>query len=220
MAALVEGLAGRLGEAEPSLHDALAQIRLAFVQISESSQAEPTADPAAGREPIRRGPVRADPTAASADVPSDVIARASSRPTVPGGHREHHPACPTSMRPGAVGDRRAVEGVARAVVVAHDAEAPRLVELGDHPDPRRPGPPRACVIVVARPSVDDLGDRQLDDVGGALVLQRRDQDVDVGLGHHRLHRVARVPRELRHRRATSATGRTDDHRVELVRRPR
>ena len=36
MAALVEGLAGRLGEAEPSLRDALAQIRLAFVQISET----------------------------------------------------------------------------------------------------------------------------------------------------------------------------------------
>jgi hypothetical protein len=36
MAALVEGLAGRLGEAERSLHDALSQIRLAFVQISES----------------------------------------------------------------------------------------------------------------------------------------------------------------------------------------
>ncbi|HVA03338.1 MAG TPA: hypothetical protein VMU64_06260 [Acidimicrobiales bacterium] len=41
MAALVEGLAGRLGEAEPSLNDALAQIRLAYVQISESS---PSAD--------------------------------------------------------------------------------------------------------------------------------------------------------------------------------
>jgi hypothetical protein len=40
MAALIEGLTGRLGEAERSLHDALAQIRLAFVQISESSEAE------------------------------------------------------------------------------------------------------------------------------------------------------------------------------------
>ncbi len=39
MAALVEGLQGRLGDAEPSLRDALAQIRLAFVQISESSAA-------------------------------------------------------------------------------------------------------------------------------------------------------------------------------------
>ena len=33
---LVEGLAGRLGEAEPSLRDALMQIRLAFVQIGGS----------------------------------------------------------------------------------------------------------------------------------------------------------------------------------------
>jgi hypothetical protein len=40
MAALVEGLAGRLGDAERSLKDALAQIRLAFVQISESVGAE------------------------------------------------------------------------------------------------------------------------------------------------------------------------------------
>jgi len=40
MAALVEGLAGRLGEAERSLKDALAQIRLAFVQISGSVAGE------------------------------------------------------------------------------------------------------------------------------------------------------------------------------------
>ena len=33
MGSLVEGLQGRLGEAEPSLRDALAQIRLAFVEI-------------------------------------------------------------------------------------------------------------------------------------------------------------------------------------------
>ncbi len=39
MAALVEGLQGRLGDAEPSLRDALAQIRLAFVQIRESLSA-------------------------------------------------------------------------------------------------------------------------------------------------------------------------------------
>jgi hypothetical protein len=36
MASLVEGLAGRLAEPEPSLRDALAQIRLAFVEISGS----------------------------------------------------------------------------------------------------------------------------------------------------------------------------------------
>lgn len=33
MAAVVEGLAGRLGEPEATLNDALAQLRLAFVQI-------------------------------------------------------------------------------------------------------------------------------------------------------------------------------------------
>lgn len=42
---LVEGLQGRLGQAEPSLVDALAQIRLAFVQIQASS--EPSVTPAA-----------------------------------------------------------------------------------------------------------------------------------------------------------------------------
>jgi hypothetical protein len=34
MATLVEGLKGRLGEPEKSLADALAQIRLAFIQMS------------------------------------------------------------------------------------------------------------------------------------------------------------------------------------------
>jgi hypothetical protein len=42
MAALVEGLANRLGEAERSLNDALAQIRLAFVQISGSAGEGPS----------------------------------------------------------------------------------------------------------------------------------------------------------------------------------
>jgi hypothetical protein len=42
MSALVEGLAGRLGDAERSLNDALAQIRLAFIQISEASTARDT----------------------------------------------------------------------------------------------------------------------------------------------------------------------------------
>ncbi|HUC36283.1 MAG TPA: hypothetical protein VMR97_04085 [Acidimicrobiales bacterium] len=37
MASLVEGLAGRLGDPEASLLDALSQIRLAFVQISGAS---------------------------------------------------------------------------------------------------------------------------------------------------------------------------------------
>jgi hypothetical protein len=38
LGALLGGLAGRLGEAEPSLNDALAQIRLTYVQISEMAQ--------------------------------------------------------------------------------------------------------------------------------------------------------------------------------------
>jgi hypothetical protein len=40
MGALVEGLAGRLGEAESTLTDALAQLRLAFVQVRASLPSE------------------------------------------------------------------------------------------------------------------------------------------------------------------------------------
>jgi hypothetical protein len=39
LGAVVEGLEGRLGEAEPSLRDALSQIRLAFVQIKGAAVA-------------------------------------------------------------------------------------------------------------------------------------------------------------------------------------
>jgi hypothetical protein len=38
---LVDGLGERLGEAHPSLRDALAQIRLAFVQIAAAQEASP-----------------------------------------------------------------------------------------------------------------------------------------------------------------------------------
>jgi hypothetical protein len=37
--ALVEGLAGRLGESEKQLADGLAQLRMAFVQINAAAQA-------------------------------------------------------------------------------------------------------------------------------------------------------------------------------------
>jgi hypothetical protein len=47
VAALVDGLAGRLGEAEPTLNEGLAQLRLAFVQIKAAS----TATPAPGEAP-------------------------------------------------------------------------------------------------------------------------------------------------------------------------
>jgi hypothetical protein len=50
LGAVVGALTGRLGDAEPSLHDALAQIRLTFVQIAEMVQA-PTGGPADGHAP-------------------------------------------------------------------------------------------------------------------------------------------------------------------------
>ena len=44
MGQLVDGLAGRLGEAEATLKDALAQLRMAFVQLSEpAGDGEPEA---------------------------------------------------------------------------------------------------------------------------------------------------------------------------------
>jgi len=48
LGAVVEGLAGRLGEAEPSLLDALAQIRLTYVQISEMVNAPKPTDGSGG----------------------------------------------------------------------------------------------------------------------------------------------------------------------------
>ena len=51
MAAMVEGMAGRLGDVEASLKDALTQVRMAFVQISNSGAQDrgaPDQEPAAG----------------------------------------------------------------------------------------------------------------------------------------------------------------------------
>jgi hypothetical protein len=45
MAALVEELGDRLGEAGEPLRDALAQLRVAFVQISERAEAAESAEP-------------------------------------------------------------------------------------------------------------------------------------------------------------------------------
>jgi hypothetical protein len=42
MAALVEGMAGRLGDEEQSLRDGLGQLRMAFVQLSGGAGAEPS----------------------------------------------------------------------------------------------------------------------------------------------------------------------------------
>jgi hypothetical protein len=48
LASLVEGLAGRLGEAEEQLRDALSQLRLAYVQIDGAQRAGAQAASAAG----------------------------------------------------------------------------------------------------------------------------------------------------------------------------
>ena len=46
LAALVEGLTGRLGDAEPSLREALDQLRMAYVHVRGSAGPEPEAGPA------------------------------------------------------------------------------------------------------------------------------------------------------------------------------
>jgi hypothetical protein len=62
LAALVEGLAGRLGDGEPTLRDALHQARMAFVQRS-NDVARDTAVGAAGRAAAAGdGAGAADPT--------------------------------------------------------------------------------------------------------------------------------------------------------------
>ena len=50
LGAIVEGLAGRMGDAEPSLVDALAQIRMAFVQIQATLEQTP-GQPPPGEQP-------------------------------------------------------------------------------------------------------------------------------------------------------------------------
>ena len=101
LGAVVGGLAGRLGEAEPSLHDALAQIRLTYVQISEMVKAQST-DGAGGPTVTPRaswgsasapGNPSGEPGPATA---TGTMARASRRPRWPATDGEHD-AGPTSM---------------------------------------------------------------------------------------------------------------------------
>ena len=53
MGSLVDGLKGRLGENEPSLRDALAQIRMAYVQFEAATRTPETARGSNG--PASRG---------------------------------------------------------------------------------------------------------------------------------------------------------------------
>jgi Domain of unknown function (DUF1844) len=53
LGALIEGLEGRLGEPEASLREALAQIRMAYVQISNAA--------GAGDDGLQDGPIGAQP---------------------------------------------------------------------------------------------------------------------------------------------------------------
>jgi hypothetical protein len=48
LAALVEGLEGRLGEAEPTLREAIDQLRMAFVKVRARAKADAGTDPGPG----------------------------------------------------------------------------------------------------------------------------------------------------------------------------
>jgi hypothetical protein len=48
LAALVEGLEGRLGEAEPTLREAIDQLRMAFVKVRARARADAGTDPGSG----------------------------------------------------------------------------------------------------------------------------------------------------------------------------
>jgi hypothetical protein len=48
LAALVEGLEGRLGEAEPTLREAVDQLRMAFVKVRARAKSDAGTDPGAG----------------------------------------------------------------------------------------------------------------------------------------------------------------------------
>ena len=69
MAAVIEGLEGRLGPDEPTLRDALAQIRLAFVQIQAGSGGGTEAHPEGG--PAGPPPAEGDAGAGGAGTGGD-----------------------------------------------------------------------------------------------------------------------------------------------------
>ena len=50
MRSVVENLAGRLGEAEPTLKEALTQVQMAFVQLTEANATEGGQEPPSGAD--------------------------------------------------------------------------------------------------------------------------------------------------------------------------
>ena len=58
LGSLLDGLRGRLGEAEPSLHESLSQLRLAFVRLEGAEQARTESAAGSARARARaRGPI-------------------------------------------------------------------------------------------------------------------------------------------------------------------
>ena len=120
--ALVDGLGDRLGDGEGSLTQALAQVRLAYVQIAEAT--------AAAEGDARRGHRLAP------DPPGHQAPRLDPAPVAVGGHERH--LGPHLDATGAVGDPGAVEPETSAVERHHRPEPARLVELRHRAEQRAP----------------------------------------------------------------------------------
>jgi hypothetical protein len=78
---LVDGLAGRLGEAESSLRDGLAQLRMAYVQIDGAQQTGEAAASAVGTNGDGGTGGRAESDPAGPEAPTDAQA---TKPTTDG----------------------------------------------------------------------------------------------------------------------------------------
>ncbi len=132
MAALVEGLAGRLGENEPTLKDALAQLRMAFVQI-KAGLADEAPPPNSALFVALCATFRAEFGSGSrSDGGDGGDRRRLPLPEVAGADVVGHLRADLD-RSGAVGDRRAVEEARRTIraVVTHPPDAGGIVELDD-----------------------------------------------------------------------------------------
>ena len=115
LGALLDGVKGRLGEAEPSLLEALSQLRLAFVQLEGAERA------AAESPPLRRRVV-------GDRQPAGLVAA-----PVPGRHGEAH-LSPEIDQTGPVSDGGCVKFERHPVGVGDGAPAPAGVEGGDPPE--------------------------------------------------------------------------------------
>ena len=186
--------------AEPTLRDALAQIRLAYVQIAGGRQRRARAGRVESRADRRHqdarrpsliggrrrhqltGPQPSDAPAARVAGRDDVQVDLRSPSLDATGCRRRSRCSGT----GAPARRRRSTVPSPLLVEGARSAAP---EAGASPTASRSPPIAPTCVINGRSSRGEL-----EDVGGALVLERRDEGVDLRLRHHRLDRVAAVAR--------------------------